>query len=53
MRDTGCSLIATGDEIGCIKLFDSELKLLHWYDPLNLGPLASISFAYLPKVSTR
>ena len=45
------SLLVSGDSIGQIKFFDSDLKLLNWYDnTLGLGPLASISFAHDPNL---
>eukprot|EP00731_Ephydatia_muelleri_P022631 Em0015g214a len=43
-------LIVTGDSAGQIKFFDSKLVLLNWYDTLQLGPLAFISFAHVPPV---
>ena len=51
----------TGDTVGCVKFFDSDLKMLNWYahailhvcvhtiycryDNLKFGPIVSISFA--------
>lgn len=47
------SLVVTGDSEGQVRFLDSDLKLLHWYEHTSkLGPLASISFAYAPKLNT-
>ena len=45
-----CSLVVTGDSAGCVKFFDADLKLMNWHDSASCGPLASISFAHLPKL---
>ncbi|TGZ62466.1 hypothetical protein CRM22_007426 [Opisthorchis felineus] len=37
--------IVTGDAAGTIKFFDTNYRILFWYDNLNSGPIASISFA--------
>ncbi|KAF6775839.1 hypothetical protein AHF37_04738 [Paragonimus kellicotti] len=37
--------IVTGDVTGVIKFFDVNYMLLYWYQNLNAGPIASISFA--------
>ncbi|KAA3674594.1 uncharacterized protein DEA37_0003711 [Paragonimus westermani] len=37
--------IVTGDVTGVIKFFDTNYMLLYWYQNLNAGPIASISFA--------
>jgi len=38
-----------GDLAGHVKFFDQSLKLVHWYQDLNLGPVSAISFAYDPE----
>ncbi|KAH3752677.1 hypothetical protein DPMN_187301 [Dreissena polymorpha] len=40
--------IVVGDVAGHVKFFDQSLKLVHWYQDLNLGPVAAISFAFNP-----
>ena len=40
--------IVTGDQLGHIKFFDQTLKLTNWYQDFHLGPVNSISFAYVP-----
>lgn len=46
------SLVVTGDSGGQVRFLDSDLKLLHWYEHTSkLGPLASVSFAYAPKLN--
>ncbi|KAF5400599.1 WD repeat-containing protein 66 [Paragonimus heterotremus] len=37
--------IVTGDVTGVIKFFDTNYMLLYWYQNLNAGPIASVSFA--------
>jgi len=45
------SLVVTGHSGGQVRFFDSELKLLNWYEHTpKFGPLASVSFAYTPKL---
>lgn len=40
-------MVVTGDTEGKIKFFDSELKMVNWYeDTMKFGPLCSISFSY-------
>lgn len=41
--------IVVGDVAGHVKFFDQSLKLVHWYQDLNLGPIAAITFAYNPE----
>lgn len=41
--------IVVGDLAGHVKFFDQSLKLVHWYQDLNLGPIAAITFAYNPE----
>jgi len=44
-------LVVTGHSGGQVRFFDSELKLLNWYEHTpKFGPLASVSFAYTPKL---
>lgn len=43
----------TGDIAGQVRFFDAELKLVNWYDSLQLGPLVSISFAHLPNLDAK
>lgn len=39
-------LVVSGDSAGVIKIFDSTLKLLHWYESKKqYGHLVSVSFA--------
>ena len=46
------SLVVTGDSGGQVRFLDLDLKLLHWYEHTpKLGPLASVSFAYAPKLN--
>ncbi|XP_052797898.1 cilia- and flagella-associated protein 251-like isoform X2 [Mya arenaria] len=40
--------IVVGDVAGHVKFFDQSLKLVHWYQDLNLGPVSAISFAFNP-----
>lgn len=56
LQDRGISVITTtdryivvGDVAGHVKFFDQSLKLVHWYQDLNLGPIASVSFAFNPE----
>ncbi|KAL4223798.1 Cilia- and flagella-associated protein 251 [Mactra antiquata] len=56
LQDRGISVITTtdryivvGDVAGHVKFFDQSLKLVHWYQDLNLGPVAAISFAFNPE----
>lgn len=45
-------MVVTGDSEGKIKFFDSELKMVYWYeDTMKFGPLCSISFSYSPSIS--
>lgn len=45
-------MIVTGDKEGKVKFFDSELKMLNWYeDTMRYGPLCSISFSYSPTIA--
>jgi len=44
-----CRYIVVGDLAGHVKFFDQSLKLVHWYQDLNLGPVSAISFAYDPE----
>lgn len=47
------SLLVTGDSGGKIKFFDSDLKMVNWYDnTTELGPLASISFAQTSNITS-
>lgn len=48
MFSYGCSFIVTGDSLGHIRFYDQRLKLLNWYQDFKLGPINSISFAFLP-----
>lgn len=44
--------MVTGDSGGQVRFLESDLKLLHWYEHTpKLGPLASVSFAYVPKLN--
>ena len=46
-----CRLLVTGDSEGQIKFFNSELKMLNWYDgEPSHGHTVSISFAHQPKL---
>ena len=48
------SLLVTGDTEGEVKFFDSELKMLNWYDGDTIhGHTVSISFAHQPKIKQR
>lgn len=56
LQDRGINVITTtdryivvGDVAGHVKFFDQSLKLVHWYQDLNLGPIVSISFAFNPE----
>ncbi|XP_053376609.1 cilia- and flagella-associated protein 251-like [Mercenaria mercenaria] len=56
LQDRGINVITTtdryivvGDVAGHVKFFDQSLKLVHWYQDLNLGPIASVSFAFNPE----
>ncbi|WAR02599.1 CF251-like protein [Mya arenaria] len=40
--------IVVGDVAGHVKFFDQSLKLVHWYQDLNLGPVSAVSFAFNP-----
>lgn len=45
-------MVVTGDKEGRVKFFDSELKLLNWYDDtMRYGPLCSISFSFSPNIA--
>lgn len=45
-------MVVTGDTEGKVKFFDSELKMVNWYeDTMKFGPLCSISFSYSPSIS--
>jgi hypothetical protein len=45
-------MVVTGDAEGKIKFFDSELKMVNWYeDTMKYGPLCSISFSYSPNIA--
>jgi WD40 repeat protein len=45
------SFLVTGDSAGEVKFYDSELKLINWYDSFKYGPVASISFGFTPKAT--
>ena len=48
------SLLVSGDSEGQVKFFDSELKMLNWYDgDPSYGHTVSISFAHEPKLHKR
>lgn len=45
-------MVVTGDKEGKVKFFDSELKLLNWYeDTMKYGPICSISFSFSPDIT--
>ncbi|ESN92618.1 hypothetical protein HELRODRAFT_69621 [Helobdella robusta] len=39
-------MIVTGDAIGQIKFYDETLKLVNWFQDVNLGSITSISFDF-------
>ncbi|XP_033747234.1 cilia- and flagella-associated protein 251-like isoform X1 [Pecten maximus] len=53
LQDRGINVLQTtekyivvGDMAGHVKFFDESLKLVHWYQDFDLGPITSVSFAY-------
>ena len=36
----------TGSEDGFIKIFDTQMRLLLWFEKIKIGPVLSISFRY-------
>ncbi|CAH1800946.1 unnamed protein product [Owenia fusiformis] len=39
--------LVCGDTKGDVKFFDQNLKLANWYQDFQLGPISSLSFAYI------
>ncbi|XP_064647461.1 cilia- and flagella-associated protein 251-like [Lineus longissimus] len=56
MQDRGLNVLTTtdnfivmGDANGHVKFFDQTLKLANWYQDFNIGPINSLSFAFVPE----
>ncbi|XP_071509123.1 cilia- and flagella-associated protein 251-like [Diadema antillarum] len=41
--------VVTGDVLGHVKFYDSQLRMSNWYSDFNVGPINSVSFAYHPE----
>jgi WD40 repeat protein len=40
--------IVTGDVNGHVKFYDLQLRMSNWYNEFDVGPINSVSFAYVP-----
>ncbi|XP_041456928.1 cilia- and flagella-associated protein 251-like isoform X2 [Lytechinus variegatus] len=40
--------VVTGDALGHVKFYDLQLRMSNWYSELNVGPINSVSFSYVP-----
>lgn len=40
------SLVVTGDEAGLIKFYDTQLKILYWYENSQLSAIRSVAFDF-------
>ncbi|XP_030847310.1 cilia- and flagella-associated protein 251 isoform X2 [Strongylocentrotus purpuratus] len=41
--------VVTGDVLGHVKFYDLQLRMSNWYSELSVGPINSVSFAYVPE----
>ncbi|XP_022086386.1 cilia- and flagella-associated protein 251-like [Acanthaster planci] len=41
--------IVTGDVNGHVKFYDLQLRMSNWYNEFGVGPVNSVSFAYVPE----
>ena len=39
--------VVTGDVNGHVKFYDLQLRMSNWYNEFDVGPLNSVSFAYV------
>ena len=37
----------TGDVNGHVKFYDGQLRMSNWYNEFNVGPINSVSFAFV------
>lgn len=40
--------VATGGDEGFVRFFDHQFRIVAWFEDLNAGPIASLSFARVP-----
>lgn len=45
---TVAGLIVTGGHDGLVRMFDSQLRIVAWFEEMGAGPIASLSFQHIP-----